>query len=75
MKKSVIKILKEIDDLCKRLKNIRAKCPHSSYSEKFWADIDNYDKSDNKYYVDKTCLDCDHRWTEEQKSKYESINN
>lgn len=67
VKKSVIKLLKDIDSLNEKLKNIRANCSHSSYSEKFWSNTGNYDTNNNKYYVDKTCLDCDHRWTEERK--------
>jgi hypothetical protein len=64
MKKSVGKIKASIYDLELRLRNIQEKCAHARVEKKHGASTGNYDPSDDRYWTDFHCLECDKRWHE-----------
>lgn len=37
-------------------------CPHAAPTYKYRGDTGNWDKSDDKYWIDWACTDCGKRW-------------
>lgn len=60
MKKRVSEILEDIKKLYKELEQIQNSCTHENCKVTPRSNTDNYDPSDNYYWVEVNCLDC--RW-------------
>jgi hypothetical protein len=65
MKKSIISINKQIAALFARKENIQTKCPHTNVNKEHGASTGNYDPSNDFYWTNFNCLDCDKHWQED----------
>ncbi len=41
---------------------LQAACPHAAPTYKYRGDTGNWDKSDDKYWIDWACTDCGKQW-------------
>jgi hypothetical protein len=64
MKKSIIKIYQEQQKLLLRLQRIQNKCKHPSAIKVYGGDTGNYDPSNDCYWTDFHCPDCNKKWRE-----------
>ncbi len=56
---------KEIDKIYKRIHRLQESCKHKHVTKKHGSNTGNYDPTQDCYWTDFTCLDCDKRWTED----------
>ena len=63
MKRSVKKILEEIDALQNRLLKIQTKCEHLNATKESGGNTGNYDPSADRYWNKYSCPDCLKKWT------------
>lgn len=64
MFKTVKDIYENIASLQNKLKLIQTNCPHPNKQTENKADTGNYDPSDNCYWKEHFCPDCDKKWVE-----------
>jgi len=57
---------KEIDKLYKKIRLLQAKCKHKHVNKVPKGNTGNWCKSDDHYWYEIKCLDCDKFWTEPQ---------
>jgi hypothetical protein len=57
----------EIQILIKQLQGV---CPHDNLTYKYGGDSGNYDRSQDEYWIDWHCNDCEKRWTTSQENSY-----
>lgn len=62
--RDAIKVVYE--ELRKREKALQEACPHDNHTRTARANTGNYDTSQDYYWYDCYCPDCDKRWTELQ---------
>lgn len=57
---------KEIELIYKKIRKLQEKCKHKSVIKLPKGDTGNWDRNDDAYWYEITCLDCDKYWTEPQ---------
>lgn len=67
MKNCIIKHYKEIERLQSLILKYQEKCKHKNLSKKAHGDTGNYDPSNDRYWYEYHCFDCNKRWTEDVK--------
>jgi predicted RNA-binding Zn-ribbon protein involved in translation (DUF1610 family) len=55
-----------IDAQRNMLKFLQTKCTHPNVVSQYKADTGNYDKSQDRYWVEFRCPDCGKQWMEDQ---------
>lgn len=65
MKKSIGTIKLSILKLEAKLHGIQEACRHKRVEKKHCGDTGNYDPSNDRYWTEFKCLDCDKYWEEE----------
>lgn len=58
--------LKEIDKHYGMIKTLQKNCKHKHVEKIPKSDTGNWDKSQDEYWYEITCFDCDKYWTEPQ---------
>lgn len=53
---------KKIEEYKKEILQIQDKCKHKNIEKESHADTGNYDPSNDRYWTDFKCLDCDKQW-------------
>lgn len=48
------------------IKHIQNNCEHKNVDKKYRGDIGNWCPSDDRYWIEYTCRDCNKFWTEDQ---------
>ena len=66
MKHNVSWILSKIENLNKELRVIQLNCEHENVDMVARSNTGNYDPSNDSYWYDCRCLDCDRFWMEDQ---------
>lgn len=69
-KKKLQRIQGKMQKLHDELKSLREECPHQNLTYKYGGDSGNYDRSQDCYWIDWGCSDCDKRWTTSQDNSY-----
>lgn len=64
-KRSIVFINQELERLQKRKAVIQNRCAHANRTYKAGSSTGHYDPSDDIYWKDFHCPDCDKRWTED----------
>ncbi len=59
-------IRKKIKNLQSQINTIQLLCPHENVIKKYGANVGNYDPSEDSYWIDCRCEDCDKIWREDQ---------
>lgn len=57
---------KEIDKIYAKIHRLQENCKHKNVNKIPKGDTGNWDKSDDAYWYEITCKDCDKYWTEPQ---------
>lgn len=60
------KIKKQQARLNKRLKTLQESCSHSNTTKEYKGSSGNYDPTNDRYWINWHCLDCDKYWTTPQ---------
>jgi transposase-like protein len=53
-------------EYCVELDQLEKECPHQDLTYKYGGSSGNWDKSDDKYWIDWKCHDCGKSWTTSQ---------
>ena len=61
-----IKLQDKIKKLRDELNTLQSVCLHTNATKKYRGNTGNYDPSENCYWIDFYCPDCDKRWQTEQ---------
>jgi hypothetical protein len=62
----VEKIYKKIADLRAQIVKIQDECEHTKVIKMPRANLDNYDPTQDRYWYDCVCKECDKRWEQDQ---------
>lgn len=62
--KALAKLRSKIIPYAVEMKIIQDRCKHSETIKKYGGSTGNYDKSEDCFWVEYTCVDCDKKWTE-----------
>jgi FtsZ-binding cell division protein ZapB len=54
---------REIDVAKEKIEKIQNDCPHLNVNKKYGGSTGNYDPSNDRYWTELHCPDCDKRWT------------
>ena len=65
IKDKLIKIRKRQDKCLKDLKKLQDECEHTNVIIVHRGSTGHYDPTNNKYWIEHKCPDCDKFWTEE----------
>jgi hypothetical protein len=66
VRRSCVKIQLKIAGACQQLRDLQTLCPHPRVEKIARADTGNWCKSDDSYWYDCKCPDCDKQWTEDR---------
>ena len=61
----------ERDKLSDLIRLLQSACPHPTPTKRYRGDTGNYDKSEDIYWIDWCCPDCDTRWQSSQLDRME----
>lgn len=60
------RIKKQLDKYHQQYVALQEECTHPNVTEKYGSSTGNYDPSNDGYWIDYYCPDCDKKWTEFQ---------
>lgn len=66
IKRKVDKLKEKIDNAYKEIKEVQATCQHPNADKKYCGSTGNYDPSNDSYWIDFHCQDCNKRWSTPQ---------
>jgi hypothetical protein len=52
--------------ICASIKSLQDKCKHPNVSKTYKSDTGNYDKSQDSYWIEFKCPDCEKYWCQDQ---------
>lgn len=66
MKPYMVGLLKQRDDIIKKIRSFQDKCKHPTVERRHRANTGNYDPTCDCYWDECECQDCGKHWTEDK---------
>lgn len=60
------RIEQKMEKLRQELKQLQLNCPHVNFTKQYKGSTGNYDPSQDCYWIDYHCQDCNLKWSTEQ---------
>lgn len=69
--KQLISLCRKRDKLFESIQLLQSICPHPTPTKRYRGDTGNYDKSEDTYWIEWHCPDCEKHWTSSQLDRME----
>jgi hypothetical protein len=66
IRNKLAKLDEKLHIIYKKITDLQNLCPHENFEKKYCGDSGNYDPSNDSYWIDWKCIDCNKRFSTDQ---------